>query len=285
MARKRFITSDISTDKKIAILAEENPTAALMWPWIMTNLDDWGRMGADPVEVKLTVFPAFPFTSKDIAKAISLYDKYGLAHYYEVDGKPYLAVNPDTYYKYQTYINKTRKEKDESKIPAPPNPPWNKNTAKYCNNQQTSANIVLSLSHSLSDDDDNARAREETENIKNLDEQTVEKPNWCQRYDELFPGQINSSIIDLYQPFADEMGDDVVITALERSRTAEHPQRYAEKILWDWRDRGVKSLDDVKKLDKTRQKKRGKFHEQKDRGDPGKTKGKFADLIPTYTDD
>jgi DnaD/phage-associated family protein len=273
MARKRFITSDISTDKKIAILAEENPTAALMWPWIITNLDDWGRMGADPVEVKLTVFPAFPFTSKDIAKAISLYDEYGLAHYYEVDGKPYLAVNPDAYYKYQTYINKTRKEKDESKIPAPPNPPWNKNTAKYCNNQQTSANIVLSLSHSLSDDDDNARAREE------------KNQKWPGQYERSFALTLNSFVRDKFQEFADAMGDDVVCEAIKRAKDekARSPNRYCETILANWLSQGVRSLVDIKKLD---EKWKGvKSHEQKDRGDPGKTKGKFADRIPTYTDD
>lgn len=274
MARKRFITSDISTDKKIAILAEENPTAALMWPWIITNLDDWGRMGADPVEVKLTVFPAFPFTSKDIAKAISLYDEYGLAHYYEVDGKPYLAVNPDAYYKYQTYINKNRKEKDESKIPAPPNPPWNKNTAKYCNNQQTSANIVLSLSHSLSiDDDDNARAREE------------KNQKWPGQYERSFALTLNSFVRDKFQEFADAMGDDVVCEAIKRAKDekARSPNRYCETILANWLSQGVRSLADIKKLD---EKWKGvKSREQKDRGDPGKTKGKFADLIPTYTDD
>ena len=36
MARKRFITSEISTDRKIAKLAEKNPTAAALWPWFIT---------------------------------------------------------------------------------------------------------------------------------------------------------------------------------------------------------------------------------------------------------
>src|SRR5690554_2580254 len=65
MARKRFVTSEISTDRKIAKLAEKNPTAAALWTWFITGLDDWGRMNADPVEVKLTIFPAFPYTAED----------------------------------------------------------------------------------------------------------------------------------------------------------------------------------------------------------------------------
>ena len=47
MARKRFVTSEISTDRKIAKLAEKNPVAAALWPWFITALDDWGRMNAE----------------------------------------------------------------------------------------------------------------------------------------------------------------------------------------------------------------------------------------------
>lgn len=157
MARKRFVTSDISKDRKIAILASVNPTAALMWPWFMTSFDDWGRMEADPLEVKLTLFPAFPYTMEEIAESIKLFDQYGLAHLYEVDGKQYLAVNPETWYKYQTYIDNKRKAKDNSKFPSPPNPPWEttiandlQNTAIVADDKQTSTRIVPSLSLSPS---------------------------------------------------------------------------------------------------------------------------------------
>jgi len=151
MSRKRFVTSEISTDKKVAALAEDNPTAALMWPWFTTAFDDWGRMGADPMEVKLTVFPAFPFTSKDVAEAIRLINYHGLAHYYEVDGKPYLSVNPSTWYKYQTYIKSERKEKQASKYPEPVDAPWQvKKSAIIADNQQQLAAIVPSPSPSPS---------------------------------------------------------------------------------------------------------------------------------------
>ncbi len=187
MARKRFVSSEISTDKKIAMLAEENPTVALMWPWFTTAFDDWGRMGADPFEVKLTLFPAFPFTSKDIEEAIRKFDEYDLAYLYEVDGKQYLSINPNKWYKYQTYISSKRQQQDNSKYPAPPNPPWenqrdsqintvdeeenqdeNDISKKVAENLQTSQKIVPSLSLSLSKDSsgggNNARAREEKTN-------------------------------------------------------------------------------------------------------------------------
>lgn len=124
MARKRFITSDMSIDEKIASIAAENPTAALMWPWFITGFDDWGRMEANPLKIKLSIFPAFPYTAEDIEKAINLYSEHGLVHRYEVYGKLYLAINPEKFYYYQTYIRGEKREKDGSNCPPPPNPPW-----------------------------------------------------------------------------------------------------------------------------------------------------------------
>ena len=157
MARKRFVTSEISTDRKIAKLAEVNPTAAALWPWFITAFDDWGRMNADPIEVKLTVFPAFPYTSDEVEEFIKLYHEFEIAYFYEVDEKPYLAVNPETWLKYQTYIRKDKLEKQKSKIPEPKDAPWvakdntvddlaTKNVAK----QQSATENVLSPSPSPS---------------------------------------------------------------------------------------------------------------------------------------
>lgn len=41
-----------------------------MGEWFITAFDDWGRMNADPIEVKLTIFPAFPYTSDDVEEFI-----------------------------------------------------------------------------------------------------------------------------------------------------------------------------------------------------------------------
>jgi len=157
MSRKRFVTSEISTDRKLAKLAEKNPVAAALWPWFITAFDDWGRMNADPIEVKLTVFPAFPYTSDEVEEFIKLYHEFEMAYFYEVDEKPYLAINPDTWLKYQTYIRKDKLEKQNSKIPEPKNAPWvaknntvddlaTKNVAK----QQSATINVLSPSPSPS---------------------------------------------------------------------------------------------------------------------------------------
>ena len=150
MARKRFVTSDMSIDEKIADIAAENPVAALMWPWFITGFDDWGRMEAVPGKIKLSIFPAFPYTAKDIKEAIDLYAKYGVVHKYEVCGKEYLAIDPEKYYKYQTYIRGNKREIDGSNCPPPPNPPWgsagNSEGSLATNNQRALARTCAQVS-------------------------------------------------------------------------------------------------------------------------------------------
>ena len=125
MARKRSITSDMSTDERIAGIATENPTAALMWPWFLTAFDDWGRFDvSSSIKIKLEIFPAFPFKADEIEEAINLYSDAGIVHRYEVDNKTYLAIEPCKYYKYQTYIREDKRRVDKSKYPAPTNAPW-----------------------------------------------------------------------------------------------------------------------------------------------------------------
>lgn len=125
MARKRFVTTDMSGDAKILAVATENTAAALMWPWFCSALDDWARMSAHPVEIKLTVFQALPgIKDGQIQEAMEIYERHGLAHLYMVDGKQYLQANPKAFYKLNSYIQRSRQEKDGSKYPPPPDHPW-----------------------------------------------------------------------------------------------------------------------------------------------------------------
>jgi phage replication O-like protein O len=127
--------------------------------------------------------------------------------------------------------------------------------------------------NNIINNDDDIYAREE------------KNQKWPGQYERSFALTLNSFVRDKFQEFADAMGDDVVCEAIKRAKDekARSPNRYCETILANWLSQGVRSLADIKKLD---EKWKGvKSREQKDRGDPGKTKGKFADLIPTYTDD
>lgn len=120
MARKVFITSDISSDEELSEVAEVDQVAALMWPWLLTFFDDWGRAKASPREIKNSVFQANDLiTMEIIKKALQLYQPK-LIRLYEADGKWYMCVDPAKWFKYQTHIRKEKRDNDSSKHPAPP---------------------------------------------------------------------------------------------------------------------------------------------------------------------
>ena len=122
MGRKVYVTSDISSDEKLIEVAEQNSEAAILWPWFLTAFDDWGRSEASPKKLKARVFPMLPHvTPQLIEEALRLYDQVELIKVYVIDGKPYMAIpNMKTWYKWQTHIRTSKREKDESRIPPPP---------------------------------------------------------------------------------------------------------------------------------------------------------------------
>ncbi|MGI9861343.1 hypothetical protein SDD30_08160 [Moorella naiadis] len=121
MSRKRNISTDISTDTRVAALAEKaGPFAVLAFTWLIPHADDWGRFTADPMEIKLQVFPAFNVTTHEIQEALQAIAEVGLITLYQVNGKQYLAFR-NSFYKYQTYIPATKRREDKSQYPAPPN--------------------------------------------------------------------------------------------------------------------------------------------------------------------
>lgn len=125
MGRKRYVSSDISNDDKLAAVAEESNQAAMMWPWVLTGLDDWGRMKGSVRELQYGPLSLFrELTRDDVGNMIVLYHRHGLMHRYEVDGHPYLQANPRSFYEIQTYIQKSRQMHDGSKLPPPQDHPW-----------------------------------------------------------------------------------------------------------------------------------------------------------------
>lgn len=121
MGRKVFVSSDIAVDERLIDVASEDGKAALLWPWLLTAMDDWGRAEASPKRLKARIFPSNPLvTADDVAQAMALYARVGLMSIYEAGGKAYMAVREETWWRYQTHIHKSKREKDESKIPPPP---------------------------------------------------------------------------------------------------------------------------------------------------------------------
>lgn len=121
MGRKRSISTDISTDHRVALLAQKaGPLGVLLFTWLIPHADDWGRFIADPVEVKLTVLPAFDVTPEEVDSALKAMAEVGLIILYEVDGKRYLSFKRNSFYKYQNYIPVNKRKTDNSQYPPPP---------------------------------------------------------------------------------------------------------------------------------------------------------------------
>jgi hypothetical protein len=122
MSRKVYISNDMSVDERVLEVAESDPQAAILWPWILTTFDDWGRSSAEPRRIKASTFPAVDTVTADIIReALRHYDRVGLITLYEVDGKQYMYIESDKWFKWQTQIPKAKRFKVESRIPAPPN--------------------------------------------------------------------------------------------------------------------------------------------------------------------
>lgn len=259
MARKRFVTSEISTDRKIAKLAEKNPVAAALWPWFITAFDDWGRMNADPIEVKLAIFPAFPYTSDEIEEFIRLYHEFEIAYFYEVEGKYYLAVNPDTWLKYQTYIRKDKLEKQNSRIPEPLGAPWiakNKTSdnlaTKIVAKQQSATINVLSPSPSPSPSKEreiDARARDNTPQEKSQENFDTEIAKINNKAFEFGMNGITPEFLEDAELRLSEGTDpDLIIKALSIGATKANGNagakcRYAISVLQGWAAEGIRTIE------------------------------------------
>jgi DnaD/phage-associated family protein len=219
-------------------------------------------MNADPIEVKLTILPAFPYTSDEVEEFIRLYHEFEIAHHYEVDGKPYLAVNPETWMKYQTYIRKDKLEKQNSKIPEPKDAPWvaknntvddlaTKNVAK----QQSATINVLSPSPSPSPSKEreiDARARDSTNREENQDVQQKDFSAELQKINnkafEFGMNGVTPEFLDDTQMRLEEGTEpELIIKALSIGATNAHGNagakcRYAIKVLQAWAAEGIKTL-------------------------------------------
>ena len=246
MARKRFITSDMSTDERLGDIAIENPMAALMWPWFLTAFDDWGRMDvSSPGKIKLELFPAFPFGIDEIKKAIELFSEVGIVHKYTIDKKTYLAIEPCKYYKYQTYIRDEKRVKDKSNIPAPENAPWD--NCAHC--RALARKCIPSPSPSPSREREiDARARDNTPQEKSQENFDTEIAKINNKAFEFGMSRITPEFIeDAEMRLSGGTDPELIIKALSIGATKANGNtgakcRYAISVLQGWAQDGIRTL-------------------------------------------
>ncbi|MGO4929532.1 DnaD domain protein [Fundicoccus sp. Sow4_D5] len=62
-------------------------------------------------------------------------------------------------------------------------------------------------------------------------------------------GEMNDEMKNAYKKWIDYFGDDIVVSALQRSISSNNPYKYSLKILENWSVKKVKSITDIEKLD------------------------------------
>jgi DnaD/phage-associated family protein len=223
-----------------------------MWPWFIKEFDDWGRMTGSPLKIKLQVFQAFPFTVSDILQAISLFSVNGLVHVYDINGNKYLAVNPDTFYKHQPYIHKSKRVEDKSSIPAPVDAPWNKTPRDVAEVSGESREIVPSPSPSPSPSQDH-----------NNDDPAREVQEIVKTYEQEFGRLMSPSESGQLCAYLDEgLSGEVICEAIKRTRLQGKTNvSYTKTILNGWHTQGVKNMAGVALADE-------EFEKRKTKGQP-----------------
>lgn len=78
MSRRRYISTDISTDAQLAMLAQDGPLPLLIYTWAIPHMDDWGRMTGDALQFKLLVCPALDVTAMEVERQLNRIAEVGL---------------------------------------------------------------------------------------------------------------------------------------------------------------------------------------------------------------
>lgn len=108
MARGRFISKEITLDKKVNSLS--SPWSMLAFTWLISSADVEGRTYGDPCIVKSLIFPRQPTITVDQVEGfIREWDAAGLIIWYEVEGEKYIYF--PNFEKHQVGLRKDREPK------------------------------------------------------------------------------------------------------------------------------------------------------------------------------
>lgn len=113
MARRRYLSTNISKDKLVNRLATEHGDfAALLYTWMVPHAEDDTTLTADPEELLYEVMPARRDKSiPDVQAALDAMLDLGLI---ERVGADRIGFPCESFYRYQSYISEERRRKPES---------------------------------------------------------------------------------------------------------------------------------------------------------------------------
>jgi hypothetical protein len=133
MGRKRSIHTDITSDGKMEILAEEHgPLHCLVYTWAIPHAEDDGRLEADPRRFRNTVLAALKTVvsleqvRQIIADIATVADESGHALWTlekGADGRTFICFPREAWFRHQSYIPKAKRGDDTATATADAPPP------------------------------------------------------------------------------------------------------------------------------------------------------------------
>jgi hypothetical protein len=144
MSRRRYLSTDISRDKRVAQLCEQaGPVAMALYTWSIPHAADDGTIVSDPEEFLSEVAPNLvtrgQATIADAERCIEVGLELGLF----ASRSGGVLHFPESFYKHQTYIRGDRRGSP------PPDPTPSNGAAQISANQRKSAQNVASLTSSF----------------------------------------------------------------------------------------------------------------------------------------
>lgn len=145
MARRRYLSTEISVDKQVnKLLSRYGPEAALLYTWMIPHTEDDRSITADPEEILLTVIPGNrKLTVEKVQIFLNAMVDLNLLTMH--NGRLFFPA--ESFYKYQSYIPENKRNYDEPAKPTPTTTP--QNAEEHRKTPQNTASPSPSLSLSL----------------------------------------------------------------------------------------------------------------------------------------
>lgn len=147
MARKRYISTEISVDSRINTLAREyGDFAVLLYTWLIPHAGDDGALTGNPEEIAMIVIPGFRHHSvSDITEALSGMHELKLIFWDKENERIYF--DSDTFYKYQPYVSLSKRRSSN---------PWEQKTAEEETKENKTA-VIENYKREMAENGDNKR--------------------------------------------------------------------------------------------------------------------------------
>lgn len=261
MSRRRYISTQVSLDKAVDELAQKHGDfAALLYMWMIPHALDDATITGDLDELMYQVIPRRRDKSlEDVTKAIEAMQELRLIYWDRDEKIIYFPI--ESFYKYQTYINKKNRRTADH--------PWfQRPTPQNAEERRESPGNAVSLSPSLSPSPslslsggDAAPQTTDRQTDHDSDGQVDNMPIICEAYRKIIGTLDGPTQFEMLRHYHEDRGlpIEVMVEAMEEAKArGDFPASYLRVVLNDWANNGVLTLE------KSRERRKGRGRSRAD---------------------